>query len=825
MTLRKKYIVVFGGVTLVFIMLLGLVIYFFTQSTLRNLEKENLNNIKDLIIKMARTGYEINQERVDTGILVCANYFKDTVELIKEDEIDIYVLHKTTVQVTNYKIPSLKVNDQLMYKDTQLVDYLSTINNGDVSVYQLFEEGLVCISSSIIRPTTQDRIIGSYISKEDEIYQSIILEQSYQGLSLIDEIPYIASYQPFYDNNGNFIGCIFFGIEQTKLESLRNKIMGVNFLKNGYAFIFDMQGNMVIHPTAENTNVYYDRDANHFAFYREMIQRIEQEDLDNNEIEYYEQDFKDPTKTYKRIAYFAPLEEMNWIVAVCFRDQDFMAPLVFIRWITVGIIMIALLFLSAIIIQYSNIITKPILQVVNAADEITKGNLSLQVIKVNSKDEIEKLSSSFNNTIETLRELVQQVFRAIVTLTNNLRILYQSTSALTQSAHEQAASVEKTEANFNDINKMVKVVTNESIKGNDYAKKALEKAKVGMESMNLLEGEMLKIEKSSIEISEIITMINDIAEQTNLLSLNASIESARAGEAGRGFNIVAAEIRKLAEKSTQAANKIHTLITNNNRIIQNGVEYTKKTTSILTEISTSNELITELVSKIANIAENVQTNSTDTLEAVHHISHLAQDNLHQVEKVSQAMDYFATQTVQLQKFVGQFDTRTEKIKDSQHHLEEVLEAKLSDVLKFFDKYGTYFHLSKEKVDIGSYRIPKMFLGKTGVSNNKEFIDAISHLTSTSVTIFQIVDKEMVRVATTIQNFDESRAIGTAIEEDSPIFQTIIKGDTYFGRAFVVNRWYVAVYKPLITKAGNIIGVIYLGIAEESKIAENNLNSA
>jgi len=371
---------------------------------------------------------------------------------------------------------------------------------------------------------------------------------------------------------------------------------------------------------------------------------------------------------------------------------------------------------------------------------------------------------------------------------------------------------------------MVETISNESAKANKYTDQALKKANSGMESMQNLEIEMSKIESSSQEITNIIEMINEIAEQTNLLSLNASIESARAGEAGRGFNIVAGEIRKLAEKSTIAANRIHELITNNNKIIQEGVKYSKNTTNILREISVSNELITGLVKTITDEVQKVKFSSQESLEAIGHISNIAQANLKESESVSKTMNDFVKQTLELQKFVGQFDVRSESIKENQKHIEEILKSKLIETGKILQEYGANFLPTGNIVDIGDHKVQELQIGSTIVTKNFDIVDNISKRTNASVTIFQVTDDKLVRVATTVRNFDNTRAVGTVITSESQVYKTIMERKDYFGRAFVVNKWYVSVYKPILDETGYIFGVIYLGIPEEMEVNEQDAGS-
>ncbi|HBD93251.1 MAG: hypothetical protein A2015_15140 [Spirochaetes bacterium GWF1_31_7] len=464
------------------------------------------------------------------------------------------------------------------------------------------------------------------------------------------------------------------------------------------------------------------------------------------------------------------------------------------------------------------LVLKPLKGFIDKSLNVSYGDLTIN-FAVNTTNEFHTLGVAFSETITTLKVLIKKVYITLMVITRNLRTLYTSSSAVEESAHLQVEKVEKTVKSVENQNKMVERIANESDKANKYAAIALEKANVGMESMINLKDEMTKIEKSSMEISEIINMINDIAEQTNLLSLNASIESARAGDAGRGFNIVAGEIRKLAEKSTQAADRIHSLITNNNNIIKVGVDYTNKTTTVLKEISQSNQIITGLVNNISDEVKNVRNGTTEILNSVMYISEKAHQNLEQSEHVGSAIDDFVIQTIELQKFVGKFDTRSQKIKDNQKQIEAVLDAKLNEIQSVFKNYGKNFLLSDDVIRIELFKLKELWIGKTLITGNNDFADEISKIATCSFTIFQLSDNNLIRVATTVKNFDNSRAVGSYIDESTDVFQKIVNGQTYFGRVFVVNRWYVAVYSPIIDSTNKILGAIYLGLPEENEFLE------
>lgn len=495
-----------------------------------------------------------------------------------------------------------------------------------------------------------------------------------------------------------------------------------------------------------------------------------------------------------------------------------------LKFIQSQLVLVMLAFLGGLVIilalaifiskSLSEKLSKPIVTLKGKLVDVQKGNLTVK-FQSTTNDEIGMLTDAIGDTVNTLKDLNRKIYIAINILNKNLHTLFVSSTSVKDSANTQAVTVEETQRNFESMNVMIETISQDSDKANGYTSTALSKANMGMESMSKLEAEMVKIVDSSKEITNTLGMINEIAEQTNLLSLNASIESARAGEAGKGFNIVAGEIRKLAEKSTNAANRIEELVINNNKIIQDGVRYSKETTNILQDIATSSNQNANLVSTISQEIQKVKISSQEVLTAIGNISDIALANLNDSEKVSRAMDDFVTQTLELQKFVGQFDIRSDKVKENQHHVEEVLRSKLIEVSKILGEYGAHFLPTGNNVEIGGHVIQELQIGELIVTGNSDLCDKIAEKTKTSVTIFQPTEDAIIRVATTVRNFDDTRAVGTIIGKDSKVYQAVIQKKEYFGRAFVVNKWFVAVYKPILDETGYLLGVLYLGLPEDT----------
>ncbi len=248
---------------------------------------------------------------------------------------------------------------------------------------------------------------------------------------------------------------------------------------------------------------------------------------------------------------------------------------------------VALMLAVGIGIYLAISITKPIAQLVRAAEKIAQGDLS-QGIEVKSVGEISYLVNAFQAMVVNLQQLIREIDRSALEMAEASKSLSQGAEQtvkgteevaltgqeLANGAEKQARQVEEVMAIVEQISSSMEQLANSatemaasSLQTNSFVEQG--KSQVGnmiyqMENITrVVEESALRVkamEASSNQINQFLTFISEIAEQTNLLALNAAIEAARAGENGRGFAVVAEEVRKLAEQSANATNQIAELI-------------------------------------------------------------------------------------------------------------------------------------------------------------------------------------------------------------------------------------------------------------------------
>ena len=341
-------------------------------------------------------------------------------------------------------------------------------------------------------------------------------------------------------------------------------------------------------------------------------------------------------------------------------------------WIIIIMSIVIVVFSSMIGYMLYNSIVKPLIVGVKFAQSIGSGDLEAKV-NIEQEDEIGDLARALSKMAGNLKNIVVTIKRNANELVASGHQLKSSSMQLSKGSAEQAASAEEVSTSIEEMVANIDQNTENAVK---TEKITIETAK-DVNIANELSSEAAKAMKL---VSEKITVISDIAFQTNILALNAAVEAARAGEHGRGFSVVAAEVRKLAERSKSAADEIVSLVNTGLKVSNEAGEKTKM---LVPDI----EKTTQLIKEISAASLEQKTGAEQINLAMQQLNMITQENASSSDELTQSSNQLSVLAMNLNQAVGFFkldesnidlktaDVPEELRKQEEDAVEEVLEDK------------------------------------------------------------------------------------------------------------------------------------------------------
>jgi methyl-accepting chemotaxis protein len=345
-------------------------------------------------------------------------------------------------------------------------------------------------------------------------------------------------------------------------------------------------------------------------------------------------------------------------------------------------IIISVILFSVIGYFITTSISKPLKELTAVSENIADGDLRISIRKEYQEktDEIGTLSKTYVKMILSLNNIINEITEAVNVMIVASNQISSTTSQLSASSTETAASVSETTTTVEEVKQTTLLSTKKAEQVSDNAQKTEEVSREGEkaindtiininninEQMNLISETIVKLAEQSRTIGTIITSVGDLAEQSNLLAVNAAIEAAKAGEHGKGFTVVAQEIKSLAEQSKHSTMQIRTILNDIQNGINNAVLSAEKGSKVVETGKKQSVIAGDSMKKLSDIIS----------ESAHYgvqISTTSKQQYVGMEQVAAAMGNIKTASTQNAESTRQLEAAAKNLKDLSSKLKNIVE--------------------------------------------------------------------------------------------------------------------------------------------------------
>ncbi|EOC3625917.1 methyl-accepting chemotaxis protein [Enterobacter hormaechei] len=326
------------------------------------------------------------------------------------------------------------------------------------------------------------------------------------------------------------------------------------------------------------------------------------------------------------------------------------------------------LFIAVIIVQFialfllwaymTKYLVTPINTVKKSIEEVTSGKLGVSIPEFGNNC-AGRLIPGINNLSSNIATLVREIRASSQTAMTLSDQLSSRSAQLSVKTEQQSASLVQTAASMEEMAASTKNNADNTRLASEQANIATLQARKGGELMGQVANNMQSITDCAQQMTEIISLIDGIAFQTNILALNAAVEAARAGDHGKGFSVVAGEVRSLAHRSAEAAKNIKSLIEVTSHNVTQGVNVVSEAEKNMHDIVTGSGNVSRLMDEISASTSEQEKGISQITQALSELERVTQSNVSMVEELNGSSDVLRNQVIELQTRTRNFSLENE----------------------------------------------------------------------------------------------------------------------------------------------------------------------